>query len=249
MNPVNGQPYVGQSAFAHKGGMHVHAVQKDSSTYEHVAPESVGNARKVLVSELSGASNIAVKAGKKFNIENDKDTLRKVLSRVQDLENAGFQFESAEASFELLLRQEIGRYRTYFTLDHYRVTVLKQDSQTPLAEATVKLKVGDVEEHRVAEGSGPVDSLDAAMRKALRQHHPKIDDLHLIDYKVRVVNTRDETAASVRVVMEWKRPSVTDTPEYFGTIGVSSNIIDATWQALRDGYAYHLVHVEEAAAS
>jgi 2-isopropylmalate synthase len=172
-----------------------------------------------------------------------------VLTRVQDLENAGFQFESAEASFELLLRQEIGRFRTFFTLDHYRVTVLKQDSQTPIAEATVKVKIGDVTEHRVAEGSGPVDSLDAAMRKAMRQHYPKIEGLHLIDYKVRVVNTSAETAASVRVVIEWKRPGATDAPEYFGTIGVSSNIIDATWQALADGYAYHLVHVEESAAA
>ncbi|MGN6625574.1 MAG: citramalate synthase [Tepidisphaeraceae bacterium] len=247
MNPVNGQPYVGQSAFAHKGGMHVHAVQKDASTYEHVSPEAVGNTRKVLVSELSGASNIAAKAGKKFDL--DKDVMRKVLGRVQDLENAGFQFEAAEASFELLLRKEIGRHQTFFTLEHYRVTTQRVDAQAPVAEATLKLKVGEQVEHRVAEGNGPVDSLDRALRKALRDHYPANADLHLIDYKVRVVNTRDETAAAVRVVIEWKRKSANAASlEYFGTIGVSSNIIDATWQALVDGYEYHLIHAAEASA-
>src|SRR5688500_4383000 len=125
MNLTPGQPYVGQSAFAHKGGMHVHAVQKDASTYEHVPPESVGNTRKILVSELSGVSNIATKAGRKFNIEEDKATLRRVLEKVQDLENAGWQFEAAEASFELLVRKEIGRHRKFFELDHYRVVILK----------------------------------------------------------------------------------------------------------------------------
>lgn len=245
MNPISGQPYVGHSAFAHKGGMHVHAVQKDTSTYEHVSPESVGNTRKILVSELSGASNIAAKAGKKFNIEHNKEVLRQVLNKVQDLEHAGFQFESAEASFELLLRKQIGRYKSFFTLEHYRVVVFKQDSQTPLAEASVKLKIGDTPEHRVAEGSGPVDSLDRSMRKALKNHYPTIDQLHLVDYKVRVVNTRDESAAAVRVVIEWRRKDAQKKPEFFGTIGVSANIIDATWQALVDGYEYHLIHEEE----
>src|SRR5205085_10003421 len=133
-NLVSGQPYVGTSAFAHKGGMHVHAVQKDTSTYEHVSPETVGNTRKILVSEMSGASNIAAKAGKKFDIENDKAVQRRVLEKVQELENAGFQFEAAEASFELLLRKEIGRYRKFFELDHYRVIVLQLNSSAPIAE-------------------------------------------------------------------------------------------------------------------
>ena len=245
MNPVNGQPYVGQSAFAHKGGMHVHAVQKDASTYEHVEPESVGNTRKVLVSELSGASNIAAKLGSKF--EMDKEVMRKVLGRVQDLENAGFQFEAAEASFELLLRKEIGRHKTFFDLDRYRVTTQRHGNDPAVAEATLKLTINGTTEHHVAEGSGPVDSLDRALRKALADHYPANLDLHLIDYKVRVVNTRDETAAAVRVVIEWKRKTAGDVnAEYFGTIGVSSNIIDATWQALVDGYEYHLLHVTEA---
>ncbi len=141
MNPVPGQPYVGSSAFAHKGGMHVHAVQKDAATYEHVPPESIGNSRKVIVSELSGQSNIAAKAGRKFDIEQDKATLRRVLERVQDLENAGYQFEAAEASFELLLRKEIGRYKRFIDLDHYRVVVLKTHATEPVSEATVKLRV------------------------------------------------------------------------------------------------------------
>jgi 2-isopropylmalate synthase len=246
-NLVSGQPYVGSSAFAHKGGMHVHAVQKDVSTYEHVAPETVGNTRKILVSELSGVSNIATKAGKKFNLENDKETLRKVLGRVQDLENQGYQFEAAEASFELLVRKEIGRYRPFLHLDHYRVVVLKQNGNFPVSEATVKVRVGDVAEHRVSEGDGPVNALDGALRQALKNHMPAIKDVHLVDYKVRVINSREETAAAVRVVIECRRHKAdgSDTSEIFGTVGVSGNIIDASWQALVDAYEYHLMHVEE----
>jgi 2-isopropylmalate synthase len=246
MNLVAGQPYVGTSAFAHKGGMHVHAVNKDSTTYEHVSPEAVGNTRRILVSELSGVSNIATKAGKKFNLEHDKGTLRRVLQRVQDLEHAGYQFEAAEGSFELLVRKEIGRYRKFFDLEHYRVTVLKMDSTVPVAEATVKLRIDGRMEHRVAEGDGPIAALDAALRKALASHYPQIDGVHLIDYKVRVINSKDETSAAVRVVIESRRTRGDETKEIFGTIGVSQNIIDASWQALVDAYEYHLMHVEEA---
>jgi 2-isopropylmalate synthase len=243
-----GQPYVGSSAFAHKGGMHVHAVQKDVTTYEHVSPESVGNSRKILVSELSGVSNIATKAGRKFNLEQDKATLRKVLEQVQDLENAGYHFEVAEASFELLVRKQIERYRRFFELDHYRIVVLKMDAGEPISEATVKLRVNGVSEHRVAEGDGPVNALDGALRQALKNHLPAIRDLHLTDYKVRVINSRAETAAAVRVVMESKRRTRDGRIEPFGTIGVSGNVIDASWQALVDAYEYHLLHVEEEAA-
>jgi 2-isopropylmalate synthase len=251
LNLVPGQPYVGSSAFAHKGGMHVHAVQKDASTYEHVAPESVGNSRKVLISEMSGQSNIAAKAGKKFDIEKDKAALKRVLNRVQDLENEGYQFEAAEASFELLLRREIGKYRKFFDLDHYRVVVLRTNGSDAVSEATVKLRVDGKTEHCVSEGDGPVNSLDGALRLALRPHFAAIDQVHLTDYKVRVINSKDETAAKVRVVIECRR----DTPnasgdvtrEIFGTIGVSANVIDASWQALVDAYEYHLVQAEEAA--
>lgn len=247
MNLVPGQPFVGASAFAHKGGMHVHAVNKDPSTYEHIDPAAVGNERRVLVSELSGQSNIAFKAGRKFDIDQDKGVLRKVLEQVQDLENAGFQFEAAEASFQLLLRRQIGRYRRYFELGHYRVEVEKVDGGAPIAEATLKVRLPDGSvEHTVAEGDGPVDALNGALRRALLPHHPAIRDVHLIDYKVRVINARAETAASVRVVVEWRRDLPGGGRELFGTIGVSVNIIDASWQAIVDAYEYHLVHVEEA---
>lgn len=247
MNLSGGQPFVGTSAFAHKGGMHVHAVQKDASTYEHVSPELVGNTRKILISEMSGASNIAAKAGRKFDIQSDKETVRKVLTKVQDLENAGYQFEAAEASFELLLRKEIKRYRKFFSLEHYRVVVLKVEDKEPVAEATVKLVVNGETEHCVAEGDGPVNALDQAMRRALQPHFPAIDDVHLIDYKVRVINSKDETAAAVRVVIECRRDTGNGQKEFFGTIGVSGNVIEASWQALVDAYEYHLIHVEEAA--
>jgi 2-isopropylmalate synthase len=249
MNLVPGQPYVGSSAFAHKGGMHVHAVQKDSSTYEHVSPEAVGNTRKILISELSGVSNIAAQAGKKFEIENDKATMRKVLERVQDLEHQGFQFEAAEASFELLLRKEIGRHKTFFKLEHYRVAVIGSEGKEAVSEATAKLTVDGVTEHTVAEGHGPVNALDNALRLALRRHYPDVDQVHLTDYKVRVINSRDETAAKVRVVMEARRDTGAEpgaAREMFGTIGVSENVIDASWQALVDMYEYHLLQNAEA---
>ena len=247
MNLVSGQPFVGASAFAHKGGMHVHAVQKDASTYEHVRPESVGNTRKILVSELSGASNIAAKAGKKFEIENEKEVLRRVLIRVQDLENVGYQFESAEASFELLLREEIGQRRAFWQLDNYRVSTQRFGDAAPRSEATVKLTVGDAVEHCVAESDGPVDALNRALRLALLAHLPAIGDVHLRDYKVRVINGRDDTAAVVRVVIEFHRTRADGSREVFGTIGVNSNILDASWQALADAYEYHLLHVAEGA--
>ena len=242
-NLVSGQPYVGTSAFAHKGGMHVHAVQKDVSTYEHVSPETVGNTRKILISELSGVSNIATKAGKKFNLENDKETLRRVLLKVQDLENAGYQFEVAEASFELLLRREIDQYKKFFALEHYRVVSQQTGENDGVAEAAVKVRVNDKIEHTVSEGDGPVNALDFALRKALLPHYPTIAQVHLVDYKVRVINSKDETAAKVRVVIESRRAKGDGTNELFGTIGVSANIIDASWQALVDAYEYHLQHV------
>ena len=249
LNPVSNQPFVGASAFAHKGGMHVHAVQKDVSTYEHINPELVGNTRKILVSELSGQSNIVAKAGGRFNLDQDKAGLKRVLVRVQELEHAGYQFEAAEGSFELLLRKELGKYRCFFTLDHYRIVVLRHDGNTPVAEATVKLHVGETAEHWVAEGDGPVNALDSALRKALKPHFPQIVDVRLTDYKVRVINSHDETASSVRVIIESTRRCGDGSSEIFGTIGVSQNIIDASWQALVDAYEYHLLHVEEEQAA
>jgi 2-isopropylmalate synthase len=244
LNPNTGQPYVGASAFAHKGGMHVHAVQKDAAHYEHVAPETVGNTRKILISELSGASNISAKIGHKFDIEKDKAVLRRLLEKVQDLENAGYQYEAAEASFELLVLKEIGKSRKFFDLDHYRVTILKQDGKQAVSEASVKLRTGGKTEHRVAEGDGPVNALDSALRICLSEHYPQIDSVRLTDYKVRVINSKDDTAAQVRVIVECRRQRGDGSSETFGTIGVSGNIIDASWQALVDAYDYHLIHCQ-----
>ncbi len=244
MIPSSGQPYVGMSAFAHKGGMHVHAVQKDATTYEHVLPESVGNSRKILVSELSGSSNIVAKVGEKFGLLNDKAMLRKVLLRVQDLENQGYQFEAAEASFELLVLSEMGRGKSYFELDNYRVATQRQATGSAVAEATLKLNVnsrGELKtEHAVSEGTGPVDALNRALRRALLSHYPTIDRLHLVDYRVRVINARAETAAAVRVIIDFRVETPDGTSDFFGTIGVDPNIIDASWKAIFDAYQYHL---------
>lgn len=251
--PVTGQPYVGPSAFAHKGGMHVHAVQKDASTYEHVDPAAVGNVRKILISELSGASNIAATAGKKFGLDHDKNTLRKVLDKVCDLENKGWAFEVAEASFELLVRKEIGKYQPFFHLEHYRCEILRQADKDPVSEATVKLQVNSTIRHEVAEGDGPVAALDAALRKALLPAYPSLGRLHLMDYKVRVVTvagselTPAETSAVVRVVAEFRR-ELAGTDQYFGTVGVSGNIIDATYLALKDAIDHHLALEAETGA-
>jgi 2-isopropylmalate synthase len=151
------------------------------------------------------------------------------------------------ASFELLLRKEIGRYKKFFEMEHYRVVVLKVNDKEPVAEATVKLVCNGVTEHTVAEGDGPVAALDKALRNALSPHFPAIGDVHLIDYKVRVINSKDETSASVRVIIECKRLTRDGSKETFGTIGVSANVIDASWQALLDAYEYHLIHIDERA--
>ena len=241
LNMVNGQPYVGASAFAHKGGMHVHAVNKLAKSYEHVEPESVGNSRRILVSELSGVSNIAAKAGKKFKIDSDRPAQKRILDRVTRLEADGFTFESADASFELIVRQEIGRYRKFFELDHYRCAVNKTADHAPITRANVAILIKGKESLAAAEGDGPVNALDTALRESLRPHFASIDKLQLVDYKVRVVNSTAATAAKVRVIIEFKSPH-----GVFGTVGVSENIIDASWQALVDGVEYQLIHDEEA---
>lgn len=240
INLVNNQPYVGVSAFAHKGGMHVHAVNKLAKSYEHVPPESVGNTRRILVSELSGMSNIAAKAGRKFAIEHDKAAQKRVLDRLTAMEAEGYQFEAAEASFELLVRQEIGRYQRFFELDHYRVAVNRSGSAGPVTKATLTLLVKGHEVNSSAEGDGPINALDAGLRRALMENYPALADLRLIDYKVRVVNSTAATAARVRVVIEWRAPWHHDG--VFGTVGVSENIIDASYKALVDAIEYHLLH-------
>lgn len=243
LNLRDNQPYVGSSAFAHKGGMHVHAVNRLARSYEHVEPESVGNSRQILVSELSGVSNVQAMLGDKFNIAGNKDVQRRVLNRLQDLENAGYQFEAATASFELLVRAELGLRKSYWVLDHYRCVILKANGLSPTTEGIVKLTVSDTLEHHVAEGDGPVNALDAALRKALEPHYPQLRNIHLRDYKVRVVNATAETAAKVRVTIDFGVRNDTDVENYFTTIGVSENVVEASWQALIDAFEYHLLNV------
>ncbi len=241
--PVPNQPYVSDGAFAHKGGMHVHAVQRIAHSYEHVPPESIGNQRHILVSELSGASNIAAELGEKFGIAGDKATQRKVLERVQDLENAGYQFEHAKASYELLVYEVLGKRPAVWDLDHYRCVISRHDGNPAGTEATVKLMVNGRVEHNVAEGDGPVNALDGALRACLRPHYPRIDELHLADYQVRVVNPSAESAARVRVTITFAVRSDDSDREtrLFTTVGVDENIIDASWRALADAIQYHLI--------
>jgi 2-isopropylmalate synthase len=233
MNFRPGQPFVGQSAFAHKGGMHTHAVAKDPATYEHINPEVVGNERRILVSELSGQSTIVTKTAK-YALANDKAVMAKILTAVQDLEYAGYEFEAAEASFDLLVRKATDQYKPRFELHSYRVETERRGDRL-MTEATVKLTVGERVEHTVAEGDGPVNALDAALRKALLPYYPRLEEMQLADYKVRVVNGRDGTAGRVRVVIESREGG-----DVWGTVGVSENIIEASWLALADSFEYKL---------
>jgi 2-isopropylmalate synthase len=234
MNFRSNQPFVGVSAFAHKGGMHVHGVRKNSISYEHVDPTTVGNERRVLVSELSGKSNIAEKLAE-YGLEEDSELLSRVLDRVQDLENEGYQFEAAEASFVLLVERQAGRANPWFEQLGFHVSVSGKLGREALTEATIKLKVGDVLEHTVSEGDGPVNALDGALRKALEPHFPRLREMSLVDYKVRVINARAGTAARVRVVIE-----SSDHESVWGTVGVSENVIEASWLALLDSFEYKL---------
>jgi 2-isopropylmalate synthase len=238
---VPGQPYVGPSAFAHKGGMHAAAVGHDPLTYEHVPPGAVGNTRRILVSELSGRGTILAKLlGTDF--EGDRALHERVLSEVQRLENLGYQYEAAEASFELLVRRLAGREQVHFDLDHYSVAIKKDNGREAVTEATVKLRVGQDWHHTVAEGDGPVNALDGALRKALLPGYPNLAEMRLFDYKVRVINSGAGTAARVRVVIESR-----DRRAHWGTVGVSENIIDASWKALVDSIEYKLTSDEERA--
>jgi 2-isopropylmalate synthase len=229
------QPFVGPSAFAHKGGMHVHAVNRVASSYEHIAPESVGNNRRVLVSELSGRSNI-VALTSKANLQQDSALMERVLKQVVEMENRGYQFEAAEASFELLVQRAAGTFKPHFELLHYHIDVETVGEGETTTEATVKLRVGDEVRHEVAEGDGPVNALDAALRKALNGHFPNLRGVQLVDYKVRVINSDAGTAAAVRVVIE----SQDEEGRTWGTVGVHENVIKASWDALVDSIEYKL---------
>ncbi|NOU70139.1 citramalate synthase [Paenibacillus sp. LMG 31458] len=234
--PVN-QPYVGNAAFAHKGGIHVSAILKDASTYEHTKPELVGNKQRVLVSELAGQSNVLVKAQElnlDFNKEHQKT--KEVIEKIKDLEHQGYQFEGADATLELLLREAFEGLEEIFTLESFKMLVEKSANQSVVSEAIVKVKVHGETIYTAAEGNGPVNALDNALRKALIQYYPDIKNVHLSDYKVRVLDIKGATAGKVRVLME-----STDFKTTWNTLGVSSNIIEASWYALVDSLRYALI--------
>jgi len=239
MNFRPGQPFVGISAFAHKGGMHAHAVAKTTASYEHIEPALVGNERRILVSELSGQSSILAKTTK-YAIASDKAMMAKILTQVQDMENEGYEFEAAEASFDLLVKKVLGIYQSKFERLNYRVNVETDPHGLPITEATVKIRVDDHVQHTVSEGDGPVNALDGALRKGLELFYPRLKEMHLVDYKVRVVNSKAGTAARVRVVIESR-----DHDAVWSTVGVSENIIEASWLALVDSFEYKLFKDEE----
>jgi len=235
-------PYVGDSAFAHKGGVHVSAIQKSDVTYEHVQPEKVGNRQRVLISDLSGESNILYKAAEfKIDIQSKDPKVRQILDDLKRLENQGFQFEGAEGSFEILIKKALGQHKRFFELIGFRVIVeKKKEEDTPLSEATIMLRVGDRIEHTAAVGNGPVNALDNAIRKALEKFYPELREVKLLDYKVRILSTKDGTGAQTRVLIESG-----DGTSKWGTVGVSENIIQASWQALVDSIDYKLLKEQE----
>ena len=237
MQSPNNQPFVGYGAFAHKGGIHVSALLKDSQTYEHINPEVVGNHRRVLVSELSGISNLLYKA-KELNLDVNSDDAetRKVIKQIKELENEGFQFEGADASLELLLRKAFGQCEDFFQLNNLKIILEKREDTDIISEAVIKVTVGKKTFHTAAEGDGPVNALDNSLRKALTEVYPEINEMHLSDYKVRVLDGNQGTGARVRVLVE----SSNET-EKWSTVGVSENIIEASWQAIVDSINYILM--------
>lgn len=239
--PNKHQPYVGDSAFAHKGGVHIHAVLKNPATYEHVDPAQVGNRQRVLVSDYAGRSGLLEKI-EAFGIKLSKDhsKLHELVNTLKERESQGYQFEGAEGSFELLMRKAMGNHTPSFQLLGFRVIVeKKQDDGAPLSEATVMVKVGSVVEHTAAVGTGPVNALDHALRKSLEKFYPQLKEVKLLDYKVRVLAANKGTESKVRVLIESG-----DHKDKWGTVGVSENIIEATWQALADSIEYKLLEKE-----
>ncbi len=239
--PKTAAPYVGRSAFAHKAGLHIDAMRKNPETYIHLDPALVGNENRILVSEHSGSSTILEKVQKTgLGLEKGSPEVKEILKRVTALEHEGYSFEGAEASFELLVKKATGQYRRLFDLVGYRVIVEKRAGDTEaVTEATLKLRVGGPdgpETLTVAEGDGPVNALDSALRLALTPHYPALSSIHLTDFKVRVVNSREGTAAKVRTVVDYA-----DAGDVWSTVGVSENIIDASWRAVVDSIEYGLL--------
>ncbi|MDQ6976467.1 MAG: citramalate synthase [Mariprofundaceae bacterium] len=238
--PWRHQPYVGQNAFAHKGGIHVSAVKKSPVLYEHIDPKVVGNTQQVIVSDQAGRSNIIAKTAGlslKRKIDPHDPAIQRMVAKVKELENQGYAFEGAEASFQLRFKRALGEFRHYFTLKAFRVLDAKHDHDIQAeAEATVQLSVGERTYHTVALGNGPVNAIDKALRLALSSHYPSLNNMRMTDFKMRVLSTREGTKAMVRVLIE-----STDGNKKWGTVGVSTNMIEASYQALVDAIEYKLV--------
>jgi 2-isopropylmalate synthase len=234
--PLNSRPFVGRSAFAHKGGVHVSAVAKNSAAYEHMEPELVGNHRRVLVSDLAGRSNVEYKA-KELGIDLAKNAAlsKKIVHEVKLMEDRGFQFDAADGSLSLIIKRAIGEFIDPFTLECFSVVTSRTEDNPCLSQATIKISVDGEEELTAAEGNGPVNALDHALRKALTKFYPQIGEMRLVDFKVRTLEGSEGTAAGVRVLLD-----STDGDEVWSTIGVSENIIEASWQALVDSIEYKL---------
>ncbi len=238
--PLRSRPFVGKSAFAHKGGVHVSAIMKEHRAYEHLEPELVGNERRVLVSDLSGKSNIEYKA-EELGIDlggNGHDS-QTIVTKIKDLEEEGYQFDVADGSFKILVQKYTQQFKALFTLESFRVVIEKDFDNPCRAHAMIKIRVNGDDEITAAEGSGPVSALDNALRKALDRFYPGLEVMHLVDYKVRVIDGRDGTASRVRVLIESR-----DQDEVWSTIGVSKDIIEASWGALADSFQYKLAKAE-----
>jgi len=235
MAPNSQWPYVGASAFAHKGGIHVAAILKVAESYQHIEPELVGNEKRVLVSDLSGRGNIVYKA-KQFGLDADKEQVARVLQQIKELEHRGFFFEGAEGSVDVMLRRADPDYKPPFELIDFAVTVEHRQGRGLFAEATVKVRVNGDVMHTAAEGNGPVNALDNALRKALLPKYPQLEGIHLTDYKVRILDGDAATAATTRVTI-----TSSNSHESWSTVGCSANIIEASWQALVDGLEYELL--------
>ncbi len=240
--PWNNRPFVGKSAFAHKGGIHVNAIVKETRAYEHMDPEIVGNSRRVLVSELSGKSNVAYKA-KELSVKLDTNGIDsgKIVTEIKRLEEQGYQYDVAEGSLKILLQKFTEQFEPLFELESFRISIEKDKNMPCSAHATVKISVGGKQEITAAEGAGPVSALDNALRKALNQFFPDLDVMRLVDYKVRVIDGRAGTAARVRVLI-----SSRDRDDIWNTVGVSEDIIEASWQALADSFQYKLAKERQA---
>ena len=223
VTPNPNQPYVGANAFAHKGGMHVAGINRDARTFEHIEPADVGADRRVLVSELSGKGTVQARA------DVDGETAARVIERVKELEHRGYQFEAADGSFDLLIRKETGEYEPLFRLESWRAIVEKREDGRVETEATIKIWVDGERYVRTAEGNGPVHALDRALRAAIGERHPHLRDIELVNFKVRILDERKGTAAVTRVLLD-----ASDGQDTWGSIGVSENIIEASWEALVD---------------